>query len=547
MPPSLRGEEGTHQATSNPAEMSGLPAGGWGVARAAGIIALGNVASRVLGLVRETVIAHLFGATGLVSAFRVASILPTMLYDLLIGGMVSSALVPVFSGYAAQEREELWRVASLMLCLTALVLSLVAVVLEFLAPQAAWLLSGGFDPELLAQTTKLMRITIPAVIFMSLSGVLTGLLYALKRFAYPAFTTAVFNAGMVSVALLLAGKLGIASLAVGLLAGAALQVILQLPALRDMRFLPSLDASHPGLRRLVRLYLPVVLGLVINQVGIAIDRNLASRTGARSIAWMANATTLIQFPLGLISVAVSLAILPTLSREAANDEGQGRRGEFQATLASGLRLVLVAIIPATIGLFILAHPIIALLFEHGEFGPQDTVQTALALRCYLIGLIFAAIDQPLVFAFYARQDTLTPALVGAAGVGIYLAVALALIRPLGMIGLVLANSLQLMGHALAMLALFWRRLGGLAGYGVGMAATKALLASLAMGGATYLALGWVRGLSSTNGLAGELMAVGVPGGVGLMVYLAMLALLGAREARMVWQRMWPFPRRMKDG
>lgn len=521
---------------SRSSETSGIPTEGLGIAKAAGIIALGNVASRILGLVRETVIADLFGATGLVSAFRVASILPTMLYDLLIGGMISSALVPLFSEYASRERDELWRVVSLMLCLTALVLSLLVVGLELFTPRAAWLLSGGFDAKLLAQTASLMRIAAPAVVFMSLSGVITGLLYALKRFTYPAFTTTLFNASVVLVALLLADRLGIASLAVGLLLGAALQVVLQLPGLRDMHFLPSLNLSHPGLRRLVRLYLPVVLGLAISQVGIAIDRNLASRTGDCSIAWMANATTLIQFPLGLVSVAVSLAILPTLSR-------QQQANSFQRTLALGLKMVLLAIIPATVGLFILARPIIALLFEHGEFEPYDTVQTVLALRCYLIGLIFAAIDRPLVFAFYARQDTLTPALIGVLGVGIYLAVALAFIRPLGMIGLVLANSAQLMGHALAMLTLFRRKMGGLARQGVGMTAIKALFASLVMGGATYLALGWVRGLADTKALAGELVVVGGPGTVGLAVYLTMIALLRVREARLageiVWQSVWP--------
>ena len=283
----------------------------------------------------------------------------------------------------------------------------------------------------------------------------------------------------------------------------------------------------------------MILGLIISNVGIVIDRNLASRTGPQSIAWMQYATRLIQFPLGLVSAAVSMAILPTLSQcESASRQSVAGKGlpaaDFQQTLALGLKMVLVAIIPATVGLFVLAKPIIALVFEHGDFGALDTAQTALALRCYLIGLIFAAVDQPLVFAFYARKDTLTPALVGALGVGIYLAVALVLIRPLGMIGLVLANSVQLTAHALIMLFLV-RRWGGLRGQGVVPVALKSLLASLAMGGAAYLALGWAQSLTGGDSLTGKIAVVGVAGGVGFLVYLGAIALLKVEEVRLIWE------------
>jgi len=535
---------------------------GRGIAKAAGILSLGNVASRILGLVRETVIADLFGASGLVSAFQAASILPTMIYDLLIGGMLSAALVPVFSDYTAPEKQdELWHIASTVLSLATLILSLIVLVLEIFAPQVARLLVGGFDAELLAVTTNLIRIILPAVIFFGLSGSVTALLFALKRFTYPAFGAAIYNTGIIVSSLLLAPVLGIYSLPLGVLLGSILQLAIQLPGLRGgappgggarstsswtvpparggaaLRF--SLDLSHPALRRIAALYLPVILGLVISNVGIVIDRNLASRTGPQSIAWMQYATRLIQFPLGLVSAAVSMAILPTLSQceSAPRRSVAGKElpaADFQQTLALGLKMVLVAIIPATVGLFVLAKPIIALVFEHGDFGALDTAQTALALRCYLIGLIFAAVDQPLVFAFYARKDTLTPALVGALGMGIYLAVALVLIRPLGMIGLVLANSVQLTAHALIMLFLV-RRWGGLRGQGVVPVALKSLLASLAMGGAAYLALGWAQSLTGGDSLTGKIAVVGVAGGVGVLVYLGAIALLKVEEVRLIWE------------
>ena len=526
-----------------------------GIAKAAGILSLGNVASRALGLVREIVIADIFGASPWVSAFEVASRVPTMIYDLLIGGLLSAALVPVFSDYASPEkRQELWRIFSVVLSLAVVVLGLIVILVELFAPQVASLLGGGFDAQLQAVTTKMIRIVLPAVLFFGLSGMVTGLLYTLKRFTYPAFGAAIYNAGVITCALLLADKVNIYSLGLGILLGAILQLAIQLPDLRDVRFSFSLDLSHPALRRIVGLYLPVVLGVVISQIGITIDRRLASGTGEESIAWMRFATQLIQFPIGLVSAAISLAILPTLSQYGSEATSQqsptsnfqpfGRAQDrpppsnFQHTLALGLKMVLMAIIPATIGLFILATPIVALLYHHGQFDARDTVQTALALRYYLLGLTFAAIDLPLVFAFYARKDTLTPALVGVLGVVVYLIVALSLIRPLGMIGLILANSAQLTIHALTMLVLIQRRMGGLGGHGVMALAFKALFASLVMGGVTYLALGRLESVLDANTLVGKLVIVGGAGGVGLATYLAMIALLRVEEARMVGEMIW---------
>lgn len=518
-----------------------------GIAKAAGILSLGNVASRALGLVRETVKADLFGASPEVSAFVVAAQVPTIIYDLLIGGLLSAALVPVFSDYASPEkRRELWHIFSIVVSLAVVTLSLVVILLELFAPQVAWVLGGGFDAQLQAVTTKMIRIILPAVLFFGLSGMVTGLLYTLKRFTYPAFGAAIYNAGIITCALLLADKVSIYSLALGILLGAMLQLAIQLPDLRDVRFAFSLDLSHPALRRIVGLYLPVVLGLVISQIGIAIDRNLASRTGGESIAWMQYATRLIQLPIGLVSAAISLAILPTLSQYGSTEPSeqdpvsnlQSPISNFQHTLALGLKMVLVAIIPAAIGLFVLAAPIVALLYQHGNFDTYDTVQTTLALRYYLLGLTFAAIDLPLVFAFYARKDTLTPALVGVLGVVVYLILALSLIRPLGMIGLILANSAQLTIHALAMLALLQRRMGGLGGHGITALALKTLFASLVMGGMTYLALSGLQRVLDANTLLGKFVIVSGAGGLGLATYLGMMVLLRVEEARLVGEMIW---------
>ena len=524
MNPSSRSNSSNTQTPSSTTKAAGM-------ARAASIIAAGNVASRILGLVRETVIASLFGATGLVSAFRVAQIIPTMLFDLLVGGMVSSALVPVFSEQAERDRTALWHIASLLLSLAVVVLGVVILILELAAPQIAFLMAGGFDDELLATTTRLIRITTPAVLFLSLSGIITGLLHALRRFTLPALTATIFNASIVVAALagVLVFSWGIESLALGLLIGAFLQVVLQLPGLRDAQLRFVIDLKHPALRRIGKLYLPIILGLVISQVAIALDRNFASRTGEQSIAWMQFATTIIQFPLGLISAAIALAILPTLSRLASANEA-ANLNEFMNTLATGLRLVLVLIIPATVALFILAEPVVSLLFERGNFTSFDTQQTALALRVYLLGLTFAAIDQPLVFAFYARQNTLTPALVGLLGVGFYLTAALlpTLVRPLQMTDLVLANSVQLTGHALVMLWLV-NRLAPIRGRGLGPTTLKAVIGSVAMGLILWWALPLLQSWLPSVNLVSKATLVSALIVLGGSIYLLVLIPLKVQE------------------
>ncbi len=513
------------EATSQAAE-------GAGIAQAATVVALGNVSSRVLGLIRETVISHLFGATGLVSAFRVAGIVPTMIYDLLVGGMISAALVPVFSDYAEpQDRQEMWRLASTLFTLVAMIFALIVLALELAAPAVAWLLGGGFHPSLLAVTTTLTRLIVPAVAFLGLSGVTTGLLYANKRFVYPAFGASVFNAGIIVAMLLLADRVGIASLSLGVLLGSILQLAIQVPGLRDLQFSFSLDFTHPGLRRIGRLYLPVALGLVVSQVAIAIDRNLASRTGEQSIAWMQNATTLIQLPLGLVAVAVSTAILPSLSRLASTGDVIG----FRRTLGTGLRTVVFFMVPATVGLLVLATPVIALLFEHGAFQPYDTERTAQALRIYLIGLSFAAIDQVLIFAFYARKDTKTPVLVGVLSVFIYLVVALIWIVPLGMLGLVLANSVQLTSHALVMLYLAHRHFDGLRGQALTQTVLKVLIASGLMGAVVYLSLPFLATIAAQASTWGELLIVLGAGVLGVVSYALLAWALRIEDIRRIWE------------
>lgn len=531
-----------------------------GVVKAAAVLAIGNVASRIIGLVRETVKANLFGASPLLAAYEVAAYIPNSLYDLIIGGMVNSSLVPVFSDYASKERrQELWALLSMVLSAATILLLLVVALVELFAPQVAWLMGArNFnDPALTAVTIRLIRLATPAVFFMSIASIFTGALYALKRFTIPAFMGATLNGTVVIITLLWSDNVD--SLIWGLLAGSLLQILLQWlaltweksPAQRERRaqLRWQLQWRHPAIRRILQLYAPIVGGLVINQLAYALSINLATRIGDNSVTYMRFATTLYQFPLGLIVTALSIATLPTLSRQAV-----GQLNAFKSTLAEGTCLVITLIMPAAAGLFALAAPIITLLFQHGEFTPQDTVVTTLALQAYLFGLPFAAVDQMLIFASYARKDTLRPALVGVVSILVYLGTAVLLQRPLGTIGqalgrqmglagfigletlsngllsLMVADALKHMVHTALMIWILRRQLQGLGGYGVAGAAFKSLAAAGITGLAAYgTAVFLSPHLSFT--LPGKLALVLAAGSAGLLAYTLMVFLLDIREAK----------------
>ena len=528
-----------------------------GVVKAASVLAIGNVTSRMLGLVREIVKSNLFGASDLLGAYTVAALVPMTLFNLITGGeMVSSSLVPVFSDLASKEkRKELWDVVSSFLSLaTAVLLSIISLVYLF-TPQIAWLAGARnfSDGSLTAVTEQMMRLATPAVLFLSIASILTGVLYALKRFTLPAFTAAVFNGTIVIVALLRPDHID--SLVYGLLLGSFLQIILQLPALRDGRIRPQFNWRHPALRRILILYTPIVIVLLVNQVAIWISYNLAILTGDNSVTYMTYATTLYQFPLGLVVTALSMATLPTLSqivtayhaaKETDASVASARVQEFKQTLAGGLRLVITLVLPATAGLLALAPAIIALLLEHGEFTAQDTAITSTVLRIYLAGLPFAAIDQMLVFASYARKDTWRPAIVGIISVVIYTGTAALLLKPLGLYSLMVADAVKHFSHTMMMLWLLQRHLGGLRGFGISSATWKAVVASIVTGLVAFAVGETAVALLPFNGFLAKLAIVALAGGGGLLAFLGLVRLLSMTEMQMLHRTLSARLRRRKQ-
>jgi len=513
---------------------------GGAIAGAAIIIMLGNILSRVLGMAREQLAAGLFGTGDAIAAFTIADNVHTLLFDLLISGMLQAALVPVLAQWSAPDpetRHELRRIAGALATLAVLVVGGVSVLGIFFAPAVVRLmtaLSGehAHDPATTTLTITLVRLILPALVFLALGTVLMGTLYALERVTAPALSVAVRNAAIVIAMLLLAGQMGVKSMAIGVVAGAMAIALMQIPPLARAGALPrpNLQIWHPAVRRILRLYLPIFLGLIANTVAVVVDRNLAWGAERDALGAMRYATTLVQLVLGLVAAAISLAALPTLSRHftAGDDE------RFQATLEKALVMTTVLIVPAVFGLAAVSRPTVDLLFRHGATDEHGARLIVIALLGYLPGTLFAAYDQILIFAFYARQNTRTPVIVGVFAIGVYFLVALTLVHRLGMLGLVLANSAQFAAHALVMWILAGRALGQLGSPALWVTVRGCVGAALTMAGLVLLI--W-RALDATLPAgtspwlqAGrEFLLVAVPVAAGAGWYAGALHLLHVEE------------------
>lgn len=502
-------------------------------ARNAGLLAAGSLAGRALGLVREITITRLFGQSGRVSAFVVASQIPVMLHDLIVGGYVSAAFVPVLAARLEDDgRPGYGRLVSALLFAFGLILLGVATLMLWFADPIARVMAGGFarfSPELLDETAAMVRWMTPVLWLIGMSGVLNSVLFAMDRFSWPAVANATVNMGIIAIAPLWAREHGVMTLVWGLWAGHALQALILAADLKRSSLRLFANLFDSGLRQLFRRYLPVIASLVVSQIQVLMDRRFASGTGLSSIAWMRTATTLQQLPLGLIGFSIGLATLPGLARSHAGARGS----EFRSRTVASLGQVLLWMTPVLVCMGLLAEPIVRLLFERGAFTAADTASVLPAVRIYLIGAFCAALDQLLNNAFYARQNTLVPALVGMGSVLAYFAAAFLLLDGFGYLGLVWADTVKHTAHMIVMLVLVGQR-----GFGAwhGLAAKLVPLAwRLVIGGLLCLAVSFV-----VRGAIGALMPpsawrdvleVALTGSAGCAVYFS--CLLGLRTTELV--------------
>lgn len=470
-------------------------------ARAVGAAALtlmaGNLTGSILGFARQSIITKVFGFGAGTDAFFATSVIPQMFYDLTIGAAVSAALIPSLTSILEREGVEDFRqVLGQILVLAWVVLALMVVALVLLAGPLINLLLGtqhcGHQHDLRLAVT-IARILIPTLFFLGTSAVFLSGLYALRHFRVPAFANSFYHLGVIGGAVLLARPLGILALPVGALAGSAAQAAVQLPPLVAAGAIPRPQLRlSPAVRQIIRLYLPVAAGLFISVAGQIIDINLKWRLQCGGVTAMQLATTLTQFPIGIAVAALSFAVLPSISSDAS----AGRLEDFKDTLAAGMRFVLFLTIPAALGYIALASPVVSLVFGRGLVTSHDVARTATALIGYALQIPFVGIDQLLIFAFYARKNTVTPMLVGIMGVAVYLGTALILMPRYHILGLALANSIQNAAHALVLGVLLFLSIGALQRRGLLRSVGKSAVAGLVM---AVVAAGSVRWLDTVFG------------------------------------------------
>lgn len=514
------------------------------IATSAAIIMAGTLVTSALGFVRAFVIARTYGAGADTDAFFAALVVPQMFYDQLIGGAITAAFIPTFTRLAEQDERQLWRLVGSVLALIVVALVLVVGLLELAAPLVMRAIASGFllkkHAGTLELSVKLVRVLLPALLFMGLSAVATATLYSLHRRATAAFAPSFYHLGIIAAAVVLSAPLGVVALPIGAVVGAAGQFAIQAPALlrgagramgKSADLVRSLrpDLRNPALIQMVKLYVPVAAGMWVSIAGQVADVNFKShlpQTGGLSD--MQYATQIVQFPIGIVVAGLGFAVLPLISSDAAAE----RLDAFKDTLTLGFRLVLVLLVPAAVGLLLLTTPIVSLLLERGRFTHADTIHTATALLGYGAQLPMVGIDQLLIFAFYARHNTLTPALVGVAGVGIYVVTAALLLGPLTIFGLALANTIQIGSHALLLLILLLSALGGLPWRKLAATSVKVGGASAAMALSILAVEYWLP--SGKLGFFTRLADVGVPMLVAVAVYGALIVLLRVEEAALAW-------------
>jgi putative peptidoglycan lipid II flippase len=392
--------------------------------KATSIVGLAVLCSRVLGLIRETVIAALFGASRNMDAFLTAFRAPNMLRDLFAEGALSTAFVTTFSRRIATEGDQsAWRLASKVATLTLVFMSAMTLLGILFAPFIIGILAPGFPAEKAALTILLTRIMFPFILLVSLAALVMGMLNAKHVFGVPAMASSFFNIGSIVGGVALCywldpqpdwryphfGERGLVGLALGTLLGGLLQLLVQLPSAKEagFRFRFDFDWRDPGVRTILGLMGPATIAASAVQVNVAVNSGFASTLGNGPITWLNIAFRLMQLPLGVFGVAVATVTLPLVSRSAA----LGNSGEFRGALAHSMRLVMLLTIPSAIGLIILAEPIIALIYQHGRFTAAATVQTAAALRFYAIGLAGYAGVKVLAPAFYALDKRHLPMIV----------------------------------------------------------------------------------------------------------------------------------------
>ncbi|MDX9849530.1 MAG: murein biosynthesis integral membrane protein MurJ [Anaerolineaceae bacterium] len=466
------------------------------IALAAGTVMIAYVFSSVINLAKGVVILRAFGTGMENEAFWAANRVSEVLFNLVAGGALASAFIPTFSSFLARkQKENAWKLASAIINLVFLIISILAILAAIFAPQVVrYILAPGFvgDPEKFQLTVQLLRIILPSTVIFSISGLIMGILNAHQSFLFPALAPSMYSLGMIFGVLFLSPSMGIFGLAWGVVLGASFHLIVQLPKLFKLggNYWPVLGLNNSAVREVGTLMLPRLAGVAVVQLNFLVNTNLASRYSEGSVTGLTYGFTLMLMPLMLIAQAIAIASLPTFSAQAA----LGKLDEMRNSLSTALRAVFMLSIPAAVGMIILRYPLIKVLYENGTtFTTESTELVAWALLWYTVGLVGHSAVEILSRAFYAMKDTKTPVVVGVIAMSINIMLSILLgslflrIGWLAIGGLALANSIATGLESIVLLIILRKRMNGLEGRKIFILLVKVTVAVSLMG----IAIGWL--------------------------------------------------------
>lgn len=524
--------------------------------RSAGVVSIAVLSSRLAGLFREILMARFFGAGLIWDAFLLGFRIPNLTRDLFAEGALSSAFVPTFTQtLASQGKKEAEVLSNLVATVIILVVGAICVLGLIFSPALVNLLASGFHkvPGKFELAVKLTRVMFPFLLLVALAAQAMGVLNACNRFAVPATASTLFNISSVASGLALGFWLGrwlgidpITGMAIGVVIGGAVQLLWQVPSMRALGFAfrPMIHWSHPGLRHIIRLMGPAILGNSAVLINVTVNTNFASHIpGNGPVSWLSYAFRFMQLPLGIFGVAIASATLPSISRSA----GAGNMDEFRRTLSRSLGMVFLLTLPSSIGLIVLGESMIGAIYQGGKFHASDTHQTALALSCYAVGLAGYSALKVLNPAFYALHDARTPMMVSLISIAVNYGTAWTMmnVSRLGHAGLALSTSAVAIFGSVVLFAILSNRIGGVHGRELLASIVRIILASIAMGatvaGSSYVVQHWLGA-----GRLGRItdLAISIP--IGLGVFYATCRVLRVAELELVTRSiLGPLTRRLR--
>ena len=502
---------------------------------AAGMLTIMMTISRILGFVRDISVSSMFGISWQADAYTAAFTIPDLIYFALVGGGLSSAFIPVFSSYLATDQDEdahvmastilnIVAIASMVLIAIGMVFTpqLIDIMVEFKHENAA---------EATALTIVLTRLMFAQCFFMCLAGISQGILQCYKEFTVPALGAVVYNIAIIVIGILLAQHIGIAGFTIGVVVGAALNLLLQIRSMRQYGFSYklTLNLRHPGVKKFFLLFLPVVLGLSMNELNLLVSQRLASGLGGGVVYALKQAQRIMMLPVGIFAAAIGLSVFPTMTSHVA----RGEMKEYKQNLTMGLRTVIFITLPASVGLIALSHPVVRAMYQQGAVTTVQIELVSVILVYYCIGVVGYGAQQILNRGFYAVQDTKSPVLINVFVLLFNIIISIILVGPFTYRGLAMAYSLSGLLSMLVLGVALRFKIGQYGGKALAKSALQSIIASAVMGVAVYFVANGLEQILDLSSKLMQVLQVGIGITAGVVVYAAMAIVMRMEEAQQV--------------